>query len=95
MRTAGITIVVAVAFMAAAVLMIGCTSTKPSAAAPSGTIETGKVVAQTTCPVMGGPIDKSISVEHKGRKVYFCCPMCVATFQKDPGKYLDKLDAKK
>lgn len=95
MRTTGMTIVLAVAFMATAVLLIGCTSTEPPAAAPSRTIETGKVVAQTTCPVMGGPIDKSILVEHEGRKVHFCCQMCVATFQKDPGKYLDKLDAQK
>ena len=46
---------------------------------------------QTTCPVMGGPIDKSIFVEYKGKKVYFCCKGCVAAFQKEPEKYLAKL----
>jgi YHS domain-containing protein len=46
---------------------------------------------QTNCPVMGGPIDKSIFVEYKGKKVYFCCNSCVAQFQKDPEKYLAKL----
>jgi YHS domain-containing protein len=46
---------------------------------------------QTTCPVMGGPIDKSIFVEYQGKKVYFCCKGCVAEFQKEPEKYLAKL----
>jgi YHS domain-containing protein len=46
---------------------------------------------QTTCPVMGGPIDKSIFVEYKGKKVYFCCNGCIAPFQKEPEKYIAKL----
>jgi YHS domain-containing protein len=46
---------------------------------------------QTTCPVMGGPIDKSIFVEYKGKKVYFCCNGCVASFQQEPEKYVAKL----
>jgi YHS domain-containing protein len=52
-----------------------------------------KVVAgeQTTCPVMGGAIDKAIFVEYKGKKVYFCCPACVETFKANPEKYVAKL----
>jgi YHS domain-containing protein len=46
---------------------------------------------QTICPVMGGPIDKNIFVEYKGKKVYFCCPSCKGQFEKDPEKYLSKL----
>ena len=46
---------------------------------------------QTTCPVMGGAIDKNIFVEYKGKKVYFCCKGCVAAFQKEPEKYIAKL----
>ena len=49
------------------------------------------VAEQTTCPIMGGPIDKSIFVEYKGKKVYFCCKGCVAEFQNDPEKYIAKL----
>ena len=94
MRTVDITIILMAAFMAAAVLLIGCSSEEPATTPPSGT-DGGEAIAQTTCPVMGGPIDKGIFVEHGGRKVYFCCQMCVATFQKDPGKYLAKLDAQK
>jgi YHS domain-containing protein len=46
---------------------------------------------QTTCPVMGNPIDKSIFVEYRGKKVYFCCKGCPDVFQADPAKYLAKL----
>ncbi len=50
-------------------------------------------IAQKTCPVMGGKIDEKIFVEHGGRRVYFCCGRCENAFQKDPAKYLAKLDA--
>jgi len=46
---------------------------------------------QTLCPVMGGAINKEIFTEYKGKKVYFCCPGCIAEFEKDPQKYLPKL----
>ena len=56
----------------------------------SGTAATSKksLVPQETCPVMGGAIDKKIFVDYKGKRVYFCCPACPATFKKDPEKYL-------
>jgi YHS domain-containing protein len=46
---------------------------------------------QTTCPVSGDKIDKNVFVEYKGKKVYFCCSMCVDQFNKDPEKYIAKL----
>ena len=46
---------------------------------------------QTICPVMGNPINKDVFVEYEGKKVYFCCPGCIDTFQKDPQKYLSQL----
>ena len=46
---------------------------------------------QTTCPIMGGAIDKAIFVEYQGKKVYFCCPGCQPAFEKNPEKYLAKL----
>jgi YHS domain-containing protein len=46
---------------------------------------------QTTCPVMGGAIDKTLFVEYKGKKVYFCCKGCPETFLANPEKYLAKL----
>lgn len=46
---------------------------------------------QTLCPVTGDKIDKNVFVEYKGKKVYFCCSMCVAQFNKNPEKYISKL----
>jgi len=47
--------------------------------------------AQTKCPLMGGAIDKAIFADHDGKRVYFCCQQCVATFKEAPQKYVDKL----
>lgn len=46
---------------------------------------------QTKCPVLGGPINKDVFVEYKGKKVYFCCEGCDKTFLADPEKHLAKL----
>ena len=43
---------------------------------------------QTTCPVMGNPIDKKFFTYYKGRGIYFCCASCIETFSADPDKYL-------
>ena len=42
------------------------------------------------CPVEGGPIDKSVSADYLGGKVYFCCPACIPKFNADKGKYATK-----
>ncbi len=47
---------------------------------------------QTTCPVMGGKIDKTVFADHGGKMVYFCCKGCIPEFQKDPAKYIKKLE---
>ena len=46
---------------------------------------------QTTCPVMGGLINKSIYADYQGSRVYFCCPPCLREFKKDPDKYIKKM----
>jgi YHS domain-containing protein len=46
---------------------------------------------QTACPVSNKPIKTDVSVEHEGKKVYFCCPGCPDAFKKDPAKFADKL----
>jgi YHS domain-containing protein len=46
---------------------------------------------QTTCPVLGGNLNKNIFVDYKGSRIYFCCAGCDKEFQKDPEKYLKKL----
>jgi YHS domain-containing protein len=49
--------------------------------------------SQTTCPIMGGDIDKDTYADHDGKRVYFCCSMCESTFKKDPVKYINKLES--
>jgi YHS domain-containing protein len=46
---------------------------------------------QTTCPVMGGKIDKSVYTDYQGQRIYFCCAACIPQFQKDPENYLKKM----
>ncbi|RJR36852.1 MAG: YHS domain-containing protein [Deltaproteobacteria bacterium] len=46
---------------------------------------------QTTCPVLGGNVNKDVFVDYKGQRIYFCCPGCDAEFKKDPEKYLQKM----
>jgi len=50
-----------------------------------------KATEQTSCPVMGNPINKDVCTDYKGQKVYFCCPACVDKFKAEPEKYLSKL----
>lgn len=47
---------------------------------------------QTKCPVMGGAVDKSVYLDYEGKRIYFCCAQCRQDFQKDPAKYLKKLE---
>lgn len=47
---------------------------------------------QTTCPLMGDPIDPAVSVRQGDRTIYFCCKMCIPKFEKDAEKYMQKVD---
>lgn len=47
---------------------------------------------QTACPVLGGQINKSLHADYQGERVYFCCPGCIEPFQKNPEKYLKKME---
>jgi YHS domain-containing protein len=83
----------------AVVFFVGCKKSEPAKPAMdmSKTKETAQQTAaaateQTVCPVMAGnPIDKNVFVEYEGKKVYFCCEDCKATFSKDPEKYIKDL----
>ncbi len=61
------------------------------AASTNKTATAGK--PQTTCPVMGGPIDRSIFVDAAGKRIYLCCGGCVGKVHKEPGKYIQQLEA--
>ena len=85
------------------VLFTGCgkeakeneaTTARPGTTAAEGGLKVTKAgKPQTTCPVMGGAIDKGIHADHKGKRVYFCCAGCVEAFKKSPEKYLKKMAA--
>ena len=51
-------------------------------------VEPMKLAAQTTCPVMGNPINKEVFTDYKGMRIYFCCAGCIEPFQAEPEKYL-------
>lgn len=50
----------------------------------------------TTCPVSGdqlGEMGKPYVFVYKGQEVKLCCPDCKKDFDKDPAKYLKKIQA--
>ena len=46
---------------------------------------------QTTCPMMGTPIDKKVFVDYKGKRVYFCCADCPEKFRADADAQMKKM----
>ena len=49
----------------------------------------------TTCPVSGdklGEMGKPFVFEYKGREVKLCCKDCKADFDKDPAKFMKKIE---
>ncbi len=48
---------------------------------------------QTTCPVMGGKINKAQYADVKGKRIYVCCGGCIAKVKADPEKYIKKLES--
>jgi len=54
--------------------------------------DAAKSKPQTTCPVMGGKINKEIYTDYEGKRVYFCCKGCIGEFKKDPAKHIKKLE---
>jgi hypothetical protein len=52
---------------------------------------TTAVKPQSTCPVMGGKINKDMYVDAKGYRIYVCCGGCIPAMEKDPDKYIKKV----
>ncbi|PKL37486.1 MAG: hypothetical protein CVV44_14140 [Spirochaetae bacterium HGW-Spirochaetae-1] len=78
------TLIVLLVIAAGGVLLMGPMSHTAEGADKKGTV-------QTICPVMKGPIDKTVYVDYKGNRVYFCCQDCMQNFNKDPEKYMKEL----
>ena len=70
----------AVAFVAAAVALAGCTNDKKTTSTAPSTA-TVKAV-NTTCPVGGKNVDTAVVRTWKGTNVGFCCTNCAGKFDK-------------
>ena len=60
--------------------------------------EKGKSESSEVCVVSGdklGEMGKPYVFKHEGREIKLCCKDCRKDFDKDPAKYLKKLDEKK
>lgn len=62
---------------------------KGATSAPEATA----VKAQTLCPVMNRPINPKLYVDVEGKRIYVCCPGCIAAVKADPAKYIQALEA--
>jgi len=48
----------------------------------------------TLCPVTDEKVDPAVqTAQYKGKTVGFCCPDCIKDFNKDPAKYMKKVEA--
>ncbi len=80
-------------------LTIGCsgsgdyTESNSTTNQSESTEQSKPAMTQTLCPIMENDIDKKIFADHKGKRVYFCCPPCIDKFNSDPDTYIDKLEA--
>ena len=61
--------------------------------AMAGTSPAIPLKPQTTCPVMGGEIDKAQYVDYQGKRIYVCCGGCKAEVVKSPMQYIAKIEA--
>lgn len=61
----------------------------------SGSKKYGDENGQILCPVMGNPVKKEVYMDYKGKRISFCCEGCIKEFEKDPEKYMKKLEGVK
>jgi hypothetical protein len=71
---------------------MGCQG-KPSSAVHSKTIQANLIKAQGVCPVTNEalPTDAQSTVVD-GRRVFVCCPDCIAKIKADPSTYLARVN---
>ena len=58
------------------VLVFGCETSSPSDGSRSR-IPPAQAAVNTTCPIMGGPVDPQRTIVFEGRPVAFCCQDCM------------------
>lgn len=75
-----------VAALLASIAILGITAcSKQSTALP---------VNQPTCPVMKGEkVNPALHVDANGKRIYVCCPSCLAKVKADPETYINEMEA--
>ncbi|MCC7294108.1 MAG: hypothetical protein IT449_18760 [Phycisphaerales bacterium] len=68
---------------------------QPPAAGKAPAAAQAPAAALPKCPVMGEEIDFSVRAETPEGPVYFCCPMCIGKFEKEPAKFADAVKAQR
>ena len=66
----------------------------PSDAKATDEVSKPQDVGNKICPVTGEKIDEKTKAtyEYEGKIYNFCCAMCIDTFNKDPQKYIKKVE---
>jgi nitrous oxide reductase accessory protein NosL len=88
-----------VLLLVASVALIACEQkadtppVKPAAAASSADGYPLDVCLVSDEPL--GSMGDPVVMEHNGRQVKFCCAGCVESFNKEPARYMAKLDSAK
>ena len=57
--------------------------------------KTDSTKAKPLCPVMGEPIDFSVSVATDDGPVFMCCPGCIKKYKANPSKYASEVAAQR
>ena len=86
-RSAILSAVAAVLVAGGAMVYAAGPTTKPSTTQPSKPVN-------KFCAVEGKDheVDPKVTVNYKGKTVGFCCKDCIEEFNKDPEKYVKKME---
>jgi len=88
------TLVVALSLVAG-LLAVGCAPKEPvatpgkaeTAALPLYKNDKGEMICPVTGEVIKSVKDATAYQDYKGKRYYFCCPMCPPKFKADPDKF--------
>jgi YHS domain-containing protein len=69
--------------------VVSAESKQPPTTAP--TTQQAAAPINKKCPITGEPVDPKVTYVYQGKTVGFCCSDCIATFKKDPAKYMATL----
>ena len=72
----------------------GATEKKSPSEKSSEAVQKKKVIPlQSTCPIMGGTINKKLYFDYEGKRIYVCCEGCIDAVKKDPEAAIKKIES--